>query len=537
MHRLKLAAILVFSLSFGAVCDARAADDAAPTRSAIERLVDALVTEGVVPAEKRDEIVRRAIEKTAAEPAVPGEIRVQEVPEVVKDEIREQVRQELKEDVVKDIIREARTRRWGVPGAWPEWVDRIAVSGDVRVRGQSDNYASGNGVNFFDYQRINQARNFAIDQVFLNSTEDRDRLRVRMRLALEAQLSPGASAGIRIATGSLLDPVSTNQTLGNTGRPFQVILDRAFLRYQTAAQAITATAGRMPNPFFGTDLVWDPDLNFDGVAIKVAPRHFGDEGAVAYAFEPFMTVGAFPLQEVELSTRDKWLYGGQLGFGWKAAGGSHLRLGAAYYAYDGITGERSAVDSRLTDFTAPQFVQKGNSLFEISNESDPSSTSILFGLASDFREANATLSWELVGVLPVDVVATADYVKNVGFDRDEILTRTGLNLPEETSAHGLALAVGRRKVAERGDWQVFGELRRLEADAVLDAFTDSDFHLGGTNAKGWIAGFSYALRDHLLLTTRYLSSNEITADPWFDTDGQPDAFGIDTLQIDLVGWF
>ncbi len=528
VHRLKLAVVLLFSLSCAAVSNgARAADDPDATRAAIERLVDALVAEGVVPAEKRAEIVRRAIEKTAAEPAVPGEIRVQEVPEIVKDEIREQVRQELKEDVVKDIIREARTKRWGVPGAWPEWVDRIAVSGDVRVRGQSDNYATGNGVNFLDYQRINQARNFAVDPVFLNSTEDRDRLRVRMRLALDAQISQGASAGIRIASGSLLDPVSTNQTLGNTGRPFQVILDRAFLRYETSARAITTTAGRMPNPFFGTDLVWDPDLNFDGVAIKVAPRHFGGEGVVAYAFEPFVTVGAFPLQEVELSSRDKWLYGGQIGFGWKTAGGSRLRFGAAYYAYDGISGERNAVDSRLTDFTAPQFVQKGNSLFPISNESDPSSTSILFGLASDFREANATLSWELVGVLPVDLVATADYVKNVGFDRDDILTRTGLDLPEETSAYGLALAVGRRKVAERGDWQVFGELRRLEADALLDAFTDSDFHLGGTNAEGWIAGLSYALRDRLLLTTRYVSTNEITGDP----------FGIDTLFIDFTGSF
>lgn len=528
MQRLKLAVVLLFSLSCAAVSGgARAADDTDATRAAIERLVDALVAEGVVPAEKRAEIVRRAIEKTAAEPAVPGEIRVQEVPEIVKDEIREQVRQELKEDVVKDIIREARTRRWGVPGAWPEWVDRLKFSGDVRVRGQSDNYASGNGVDFFDYQRINQARSFAIDPLFLNSTEDRDRLRVRMRLALDAQISPGASAGIRIASGSLLDPVSTNQTLGNTGRPYQVILDRAFLRYQTSAQAVAVTAGRMPNPFFGTDLVWDPDLNFDGVAIRIVPRHFGDEGVVAYAFEPFATLGAFPLQEVELSARDKWLYGGQLGFGWKAAGGSRLRFGAAYYAYDGITGERNSVDSRLLDFTAPQFVQKGNSLFEISNESDPASTSILFGLASGYDEANVTLAWELAVQPDLFVITTADYVKNVGFDQDEILARTGDTIPEETEGYGFGLAVGRQKVVERGDWQVFGELRHLEADAVLDAFTDSDFHLGGTNAEGWIAGFSYALRDRLLLTTRYLSSNEITGDP----------FGIDTLQIDLVGSF
>lgn len=527
MRRMMIAVIRLFLLSLLFLGGAHAADDAAAARSAIERLVDALVAEGVVPPAKRDEIIRRTLEKAAGEPLAPGEIRVQEVPEIVKDEIREQVRQELKEDVVKDIIREARTKRWGVPGAWPEWVDRLKFYGDVRVRAQSDNYARGNADDFFDFQAINDAHSFAIDDVFLNSTQDRERLRVRMRLGLDAKISEGVLAGIRIASGSLDDPVSTNQTLGNSGRPYQIVLDRAFLRYQSDAQAVTTFAGRMPNPFLGTDLVWDPDLNFDGIAVTLAPRHFGDEGLVQYAFEPFVTLGAFPLQEVELSDKDKWLYGSQLGFRWKGANGSRAHLGLAYYAYEDITGERNSIDSQLLDFTSPHFVQKGNSLFEISNESDPASTSILFGLAPEYEEVNVTASWTFAGVLPVDVTVTADYVENIGFDHDDILARTGQDLAEETSGHGLRLAVGRSKIIDRGDWEAFGELRHLEADAVVDAFTDSDFHLGGTNAEGWIAGFSYALRDNLSFTARYLSSNEIIGDP----------FGIDTLQIDLVGAF
>ena len=35
--------------------------------------------------------------------------------------------------------------------------------------------------------------------------------------------------------------------------------------------------------------------------------------------------------------------------------------------------------------------------------------------------------------------------------------------------------------------------RYLERDAVLDAFTDSDFHLGGTDAKGYQLGFDLGL--------------------------------------------
>lgn len=522
----RLLRALIFPIVLGFATHAPA-EDTDPTRIAIERLVDALVSEGVVPAAKRDEIIRRALERSTETPAAPGDIRVQEVPEIVKDEIREQVRAELKEDVVKDIIREARTKRWGVPGAWPEWVDRLTFSGDVRLRAQSDNYASGNASGFPDVNRINAARTTAlVPTPILNSTEDRDRLRIRARLGLDAEISKGVDAGFRIATGSLSDPVSTNQTLGNTNRPYQLVLDQAYLRWRGDAQAITAFGGRMPNPFLSTDLVWDADLNFDGLALRIAPRHFGDEGLVQYAVEPFITLGAFAVQEVELSSNDKWLYGAQTGVQWKGASGTRVRFGVAYYDYENITGERNPiVNDRTLDFTAPQFVQKGNSLFAINNDTDPNA--LLFGLASEYEEANATLAVDLIGLLPFDVMLQADYVKNIGFDHDSILTRTGLDLPEETEGRQLAVGFGHAKVADRGNWQVFGVLRHVEADAVLDAFTDSDFRLGGTNAEGWIAGLSYALRDRLTFTTRYLSSNEITGPP----------FGIDTLQIDLVGSF
>ena len=86
----------------------------------------------------------------------------------------------------------------------------------------------------------------------------------------------------------------------------------------------------------------------------------------------FLTLGAFPLQEVELSKDDKWLFGGQLGFDWKFAGGSRVRFGVAYYQYENIVGQRNALGSDLLDFTAPQFLQKGNTLFDIRNDVDPS---------------------------------------------------------------------------------------------------------------------------------------------------------------------
>lgn len=58
---------------------------------------------------------------------------------------------------------------------------------------------------------------------------------------------------------------------------------------------------------------------------------------------------------------------------------------------------------------------------------------------------------------------------------------------------------------------------------MLDVFKDSDFHLGGTGAKGWIMGGSYGLAANTRLTLRWLSANEIDVPP----------LAVDLLQADL----
>ena len=94
---------------------------------------------------------------------------------------------------------------------------------------------------------------------------------------------------------------------------------------------------------------------------------------------------------------------------------------------------------------------------------------------------------------------------------------------EQTTGYKLQFLLGWPKTLVRNSWNVFFSFRHLERDAVLDAFADSDFHLGGTNAEGWIVGGSYALVDNVYLKARYLSADEIVGPP----------LGIDVLQIDL----
>ena len=526
-------------------------------RGAIKGLVGELVQQGVLPKEKAEEIVERAMERAnsetataagskapAKEPAGPAEgsepkaselpansIRVPYIPEPVKQEIIEQIRPSVRQDVVQDILKQAKEERWGMPDAFPAWVNRIAWFGDLRLRYQKDYFADTNAGNrsslfYRDIQRINDRRSgpASVDD-FLNTSENRDTLRLRLRLGMLAKITDEIDVGVRIASGNTGNPVSTNQTFGNSYRPGQLVLDQAFLRYQSADKAMTLWGGRMPNPFLTTELVWSDNLNFDGVAGIIHPLSMGASASPSAGFSPFLTLGAFPLQEVERSRNDKWLYATQLGFDWKF-GKSKLSVATSYYRFSHIAGQLNEPGSSVLDYTAPQFVQKGNTLYLINDPADP--TRPLYGLASDFKERDLIASLDIGALGTTHVILTAHYVKNIGYDQKTVLNRTNGDvyispLEKDTTGSHLKLTVGSPKLQNKGDWQTTWAYRRVGRDAVIDAFTDSDFHLGGTDARGWILGGGYAFANNTSATLRYLTSDAIKGPP----------LSIDTWQLDI----
>lgn len=507
-------------------------------RNTVVNILQALVDRGVVTREQAETLVRDAQNKASASAAAiaqqakaeEGAVRVPYVPETVREEIRKEVAAELAPEVTAQVVEQAKVEGWGVPAALPDWVNRIRWSGDMRLRGQADLFASRNEPNtYFDYSAINQAGGIdrAGPDALLNTTEDRERLRARLRFGFDAQLGAGWSVGARLSTGNLAEPVSTNQTLGNYGRRYQTAADLAYLSWKGASASrrhqFEASAGRIDNPWLSTDLVWDTDLTFEGVA---GNYRFGFD-----ADEPgshvFLTLGAFPLQEVERSSKDKWLYGSQLGVEWVFGGGHRLTFAAAYYDYQNIVGQRNTLDSTLLDYTAPEFMQKGNTMFDIRSDADP--TTNLFALAADYKQVNGTLKAELQLAERMRFDFVADYVKNVGFDQAEIQARA----PElgivgaRDQGYRAEIGLGSRTFDYGGAWRATLGYRYLERDAVLDAFTDSDFHLGGTDAKGYYAGFDYSFAPRVYLRFRYLSADAI--------DGPP--LGIDVMQLDLNARF
>ena len=109
-----------------------------------------------------------------------------------------------------------------------------------------------------------------------NDWQERERERYRLRLGLRGTLLDDWFFGVRLETSN--NARSTNVTFGDDtasstpggGGPFEknsdvVYVGQAYGGYK-GFPGFTFTAGRMPNPIVNTRMVWDPDINPEGLA-------------------------------------------------------------------------------------------------------------------------------------------------------------------------------------------------------------------------------------------------------------------------------
>ncbi|RZL02105.1 MAG: hypothetical protein EOP36_08760 [Rubrivivax sp.] len=540
---LALAAVLS-ALPALALADERS--DLEQLRSTTMALMQALIDNGLLSREKADEIVRQAqrgvaapaaANQAAADKPKPALIRVPYVSETAKAEMRDEIKRE--------VLAQSHNERWGEPGALPEWLRRINFEGDLRVRWQSDFFASSNiapdAVSGYLLQSSNEV---AWSPDLSNTQNDRDRMTLRARFGIKSELGEGFSAGLRLSTGNNSNPVAVSQTQGNSFNKYTVLIDQAYLRFE-GDSGLSGAVGRFGNPFFGTDLSWPDDLNFDGVAASYK-KAVGTDKSV------FVTAGAFPLTELESSSQDKWLYGVQLGGALKLGDKTRLRLGVASYNFSGYEGQPDAgippsSDLRkargyLSSEYAAGVRQKGNTLFRLNQNGSDTSTSV-WGLASKFRPIDLTADLTFAQFDPFMVRVSLDYIKNYGFDLAEVRRRTAfgnsLDLAEQTAAFQAKLTVGAERIERRGQWQGMLAFRRMERDAWVDAFTDTTWNLGGTNYQGWSMGGQYGVGPRTSLGLRWTSTRNLP-DPTL-YNGAPGLSNyplkIDVLQLELNSRF
>jgi hypothetical protein len=433
------------------------------------------------------------------------------LPEQVKSEVRQQQPGETaeKEEIenVNQRVSNVKRQLAELIGTLPEWTKRIRLSGDVRLRYEADLFDDNNAILA---QPSDPTR-------LMNTRNDDYNFKYRVRLGLEAQINDQLDAVARLSTGNTTNPVSTNTILGDFMNKDNIVFDLAYLKWKPI-DGVALYGGRMPNPWFSSALVWDRDLNFEGIALEI-------KRPVTEDWTAFLTGGVFPLQDDALASESKWLYAGQIGVERKDVAGISAKAGAAYYYFDNITGVRNPdpLNPGATDWSAPLYQQKGNTIFFI----DPTNSDKT-GFASEFKELNLTATLDIGFWDPVHIVLTGDYVKNLGFDKSDVSARTGVPDPEEdTYGYQLGLSVGYPTTYNFGLWKASLHYRYVGADAVVDSFTDSDFHLGGTNAKGWILETEFGLLKNTWLAFRWITADEVSGPP----------LSIDVFQVDLNARF
>jgi Putative porin len=119
---------------------------------------------------------------------------------------------------------------------------RFRFAGDIRIRGEN---FTGQG------------------------TQDRNRARIRARFGVEGKLNEDFNGAIYLATGSLGDPTTTNETFTNFFDRKTIGLDKAFITYNPIAHHwVSVTAGKFPYLWQRTSVTGDPDLNPEGFEQK-----------------------------------------------------------------------------------------------------------------------------------------------------------------------------------------------------------------------------------------------------------------------------
>lgn len=513
-------------------------------------ILNILVEEEIISEEKakalaekvRSRSNRENAEKEKADNASDTQpARVQYVPEFVKKGIQESVKNQVIAEIEDNVALRAREGGWVINQS-PSWVNKVKITGDVRLRYQQDIFPDSNSLSMpvFNYNAINASGSLASEDrdQLVNITEDRERLRTRARLEVVGKPNKKVNVGFRFVTGNPDDPTSSNQTLGTYNQKYDSNFDLAYLELKDPGEKYRLIGGKFKNPWVSSGLIWDTDVTFEGIAASYSPRRLIASIYSRSLYNPFITVGAFPVQQISqtplagdvfAAPDDKWLYAVQLGNDFRFSLANSFSFSLAYYHFENVRGERNEpVGTNTNDPTAPPYFQFGNAVFNIANTGD--ANAFRYALASEFELINLNLNYTFSGMLKHDLGISADWVLNTAFDKEEISRITDTNVPERDQGYQIGLNFGSKQMVKWGDWNASFKYRYLEGDAVIDAFADSDFLLGGTNAEGYILRGDFALAKGTFASLKWITASELNA-------AQETNVEVDRLQLDFNAKF
>jgi hypothetical protein len=419
---------------------------------------------------------------------------------LITDQEAEEVRGELTRDVATTAA-----GKWKISAP----ITEVELYGDMRVRYEG---------------REGTTAGVVPGSPGADDTLKRSRERYRFRLGLRGTLVDDWFFGLRIETST--NPRSTNVTFGDDAGPFGKASDalgigQAYLGY-SGFRDIRLTVGKMPNPLVTTLMVWDGDINPEGMAEQwkhsynfswgggtttAAAESYSKDGksvAAAVESEPFkvkldlfVNLGQFLYDDVNpenpLGARtasggrlnpnsDNWLLAWQIGARVNFPKNIYFQAAPVLYTYTG------AGDSFNTFYVGGQ---QGltNTLSLATNQVGINSLMIL--------EVPAEFGFK-IGELPVRIFG--DFAVNFEAD-DRALAAGHPEAGDQRYAWQLGVGVGQLKA--KHDWELKAFWQHTEQYALDPNLVDSDFFDSRVNIEGVVVQAGYAISDAIIFNLSY----------------------------------
>lgn len=290
--------------------------------------------------------------------------------------------------------------------------------------------------------------------------EGRNRLVVRFRYGFMKKISDIFDFGVRVATGSADDPNTADVTLGSFVNDLEISLDQLYLSMNIKEYFLSG--GKFPNPFQRTDLVWDGDVNPEGITGSYTLNGSGNFSSKASGI--FFIIDEHSGTDIP----DSYMLGGQISFAGKPSQELAFSLAGGYYDYDITLLSESRADAGDTR----------------SNYLILDSTGTPLAYLSDFNLLDVIARCEYTGFGDYySLKLVGNYVKNFGANVDE------------DEGFGIDVFFGRGK--KPNDFRVGYGYSQAETDAVLAAFSNDNTTIP-TNYLQHTLIFDYVFLDNLM---------------------------------------
>ena len=368
-------------------------------------------------------------------------------------------------------------------------VSELKLYGDIRFR----------------YQYDEQDSQLSPNQGGGSNVTQNSRMRFRLRLNADFKLGEHVFGGVELQTNNASD--SGNQTYQNGFSDYDIFISKAFLGWRPN-EWFTVTAGKMANPFYNTELIWDSDINPTGVGEVIAFHKLaggGESSGGGYAKDGKSLKAVTPSESPwELS-----LVAGQFIFddNLESAGPDYDSSTDAYLFETQLIGSYKFGGGVKATFAPGWLVYSAGSVSDIVRNNPFQDSLLVSGATRNINMllAPGDISFKL-GELKTKVYW--DFAYNIeGNKRVQDIYRLNKivggpkHTTEDDFAYLIGFQVGENK--KEGDWSFLADWRQTGV-GIDPNLHDDDFALGELNTRGIKASVAYNFSSNAIAAVRYM---------------------------------